>query len=335
MAAEPLISIVMPAFNEESNIARLEQELSSAVSGLPYRFEFLVVEGGSTDDTGRLLQELCERDGRWKHVRLTRNFSIEASLTAGYAHAAGDAIITLYSDLQEPPELISAFLEKWQQGYDSVYGKQVGRDGEGRLRSWIVGRAYRMIEASSEVAIPPGVADFRLISREVRDALLLCEERVRYLRGLIPWLGFRQTAVPYTRRERLAGESKATPALLAQYMANGMMSFSLRPLRLVAWLGVGMLAAAGALTLTVVALAVSGNEVSLLLGGASIAVALAGLNTLALWVVGEYVGRSYIETLRRPLYLVREVVNGKPEARRSGDQPHLGQRHDEAGPGGD
>lgn len=319
----------MPAFNEEANIGRLETELTAIVDDLPYRFEFLVVEGGSTDRTGLLVRELCERDPRWKHISLTRNFSVEASITAGYAYARGDAIIVLYSDLQEPPELIPAFLEKWQGGYDSVFGVQTGRDGERRSRSWLVRRAYRLIEASSEVPIPADVCDFRLITREVRDALLRCEERVRYLRGLIPWLGFRQTSVPYVRRPRAAGESKASPALLLQYLANGMMSFSLRPLRLIAWLGVVMLATAATTGLVAIVLALMAKELPSMLGIAGIVAGLVGLNMLALWVVGEYVGRTYVESLRRPLYLVRETINVDAQMPVSGDQSDLGQRHDE------
>jgi glycosyltransferase involved in cell wall biosynthesis len=328
---EPLVSIVMPAFNEEANIGELEQALTDAVEGLPYRFEFLVVEGGSTDRTGELLGDLCARDRRWKHIKLTRNFSVEASITAGYAYARGDAMIVLYSDLQEPPELIPVFLEKWADGYDSVYGVQKGREGEARGRSWLVHRAYRFIETSSEGRIPAGVCDFRLITREVRDALLLCEERVRYLRGLIPWLGFRQTAVPYVRRERTAGESKATMRLLLQYLANGVMGFSLRPLRLIAWTGVAMLAIAAASALVVIGLAIGGAHVPVTLGLGAIGAVFCGLILLALWVVGEYVGRSYVESLRRPLYLVREAVNvDSPPAVASRHQPDLGEGHDEA-----
>jgi dolichol-phosphate mannosyltransferase len=319
----------MPAFNEEANIGRLERELTTVIDDLPYRFEFLVVEGGSTDRTGPLLRELCERDRRWKHISLTRNFSVEASITAGYAYAGGEAIIVLYSDLQEPPELIPAFLEKWQEGYDSVFGVQTGREGERRGQSWLARRAYRLIQASSEVPIPADVCDFRLITRDVRDALLRCEERVRYLRGLIPWLGFRQASVPYVRRARAAGESKASPALLLQYLVNGVLGFSLRPLRLVAWLGVALVAAGATAGIVAIVLALMTEDLPSMLGIAGIVAGLVGLNVLALWVVGEYVGRAYVESLRRPLYLVRETINVDAPVSVSRDESDLGQRHDE------
>ncbi len=329
--SEPLVSIVMPAYNEAENIPRLEAELTEALDGLPYRFEFLVVEGGSSDGTQERLRELSARDPRWRHVELTRRFSVEASITAGYAYARGDAIVVLYSDLQEPPELIPEFLAKWQEGYDSVYGLQTGREGEGRLRSWLVRRAYRLIgSSSSDVPIPADACDFRLITSEVRDALMRCEERVRYLRGLVAWLGFRQAAVPYVRRRRLADESKASPRLLAQYFANGLFGFSLRPLHLVGWTGALLLAIGLVAGLAAAVLALSGSDVPLILGVAAIAAALVGVNTLALWLVGEYVGRAYVESLRRPLYLVRDSVHR--ELVGSGNEADVGQGDDEPRP---
>jgi polyisoprenyl-phosphate glycosyltransferase len=329
--SEPLVSIVMPAYNEAGNIPRLEAELTQVLEGLPYRFEFLVVEGGSDDGTPELLRELSARDPRWKHVELTRRFSVEASITAGYAYARGDAIVVLYSDLQEPPELIPEFLEKWQQGYDSVYGEQTAREGEGRLRSWLVRRAYRLIGASSDVPIPADACDFRLITSEVRDALMRCEERVRYLRGLVAWLGFRQAAVPYVRRRRLADESKASTRLLARYFANGLFGFSLRPLHAVGWAGGLLLAIALVAGLIAAVLGLTGSDVPLILGVTAIVAALVGVNTLALWLVGEYVGRSYVESLRRPLYLVRDSVHRELARSGAGDEADLGQGNDEPG----
>lgn len=331
MNAEQLVSIVMPAFNEERNIGRLESELDSVVAGLPHEFEFLVVEGGSTDRTGELLADLCARDRRWKHISLTRRFSVEASITAGYSYARGDAIIVLYSDLQEPPELIPEFLAKWKEGYDSVYGLQTGREGEGRLGGWLARRAYRMVGSSAEVAIPPDACDFRLITSEVRDALLTCGERLRYLRGLIPWLGFRQAAIPYVRRAREADASKASTGLRIQYLVNGLAGFSMRPLRLVAWAGAVLLALTLATLVAIVVLALSGSGVPLILGILAIALGVGAVNMLGLAVVGEYAGRAYVESQQRPLYLVREAVNvdGPPEL---GREPHVGQRHDEARP---
>src|SRR5262245_14438818 len=238
----PLISIVVPALNEEDNIPRLERELLAATDGLPYRFEFIVVDNDSVDRTGELLKEICARDPRWKYVRFSRTFDLEMSITAGYEYADGDAIIVLYSDLQEPPSVIPEFIEKWQQGYDVVYGVHTTRHGEAAFRTWSGRIGYRLISKLAEIQIPPDVCDFRLITREVRDALMQFGERLRYLRGLMAWLGFKQIGVPYERQAREAGESKASVGLLFKYLLNGIFGFSLKPLRLFAILGSVLLA---------------------------------------------------------------------------------------------
>src|SRR5277367_3058341 len=162
---KPLISIVVPARNEERNIVRLEQELLEATNGLPYRFEFIIIDNSSSDNTPALVKAICARDQRWKYIRFSRNFTVEGSIAAGYHYASGEAMIVLYSDLQEPPSMISAFLEKWREGYDVVYGVHTARHGETALFSYMVHLAYKFVNWCSEAPIPENSGDFRLISR--------------------------------------------------------------------------------------------------------------------------------------------------------------------------
>jgi glycosyltransferase involved in cell wall biosynthesis len=319
----PLVSIVIPVLNEEENIPRLREELLAAVEPLPYRYEFIVVDNDSTDRSAELVKALCAADSRWKYLKFSRNFHTEMSMTAGYHFASGDAIIVLYSDLQDPPDVIPRFLEKWREGYDVVYGVRRVRPGEPAWRNWAAKWAYRVIAWASDVPIPVDAGDFRLISRRVRDAMERYSENNRYMRGMIAWLGFRQTGVLYERRPRHAGLSKAPlwPTLI--YTLNAVTSFSLKPLRL--FLALGMI------TTMLSVLAIFGYSFLSLLGnpppGITTLIVLAflgiGLNSLGIGMLGEYLGRTYVETKRRPLYIVEEAVNlPAAEPSRAPDRAH-------------
>jgi dolichol-phosphate mannosyltransferase len=304
-----LISIVMPALNEQDNIGPLEQELAQSLDGLPYEFEFIVIDNGSTDGTEAAVKAICARDARWKYVRFSRNFGVEASITAGYKFASGEAIVVLYSDLQDPPQVIPAFLEKWREGYDVVYGVRTVRPGDAKWRNAMVKVVYGVIASLADVKIPRNAGDFRLISRRVADALESCNESNRYMRGLIAWLGFRQTGVEYQRRPRSTGESKAPLGSLIVFALNAFTSFSVKPLRFFTILGFGLVA------LSIIALPI--YVVLYVTGGAPpgittlIVLSLLGIgiNSLGIGVLGEYLGRTYAETKRRPLYVIAEAVN--------------------------
>lgn len=304
-----LISIVIPAFNEEGNIPRLEQELLAALEGLPYNFEFIVIDNGSADQTGELVKAICGRDSRWKYLRFSRNFTVEMSITAGYHYASGDAMVVLYSDLQDPPEVIPRLIERWQEGYHVVYGVRTVRPGDARWRNFAVKIAYRVIRWFSDVPIPTDAGDFRLITRQVRDELERFPEQNRYLRGLIAWLGFRQIGVSYERAPRKSGESKAPFSHLLFFVFNAITSFSLKPLRLFTLMGVIMLVVSliGAIVYAALFFAKSPPPgittiIVLLLAGI-------GLNSIGIGILGEYVGRIYVESKQRPLYVVQEAVN--------------------------
>jgi polyisoprenyl-phosphate glycosyltransferase len=311
---EALISIVIPAFNEADNIPRLERELLSAVDPLPYAFEFIVVDNGSTDHTGNLIKDICARDRRWKYLRFSRNFTVEMSITAGYHYASGDAIVVLYSDLQDPPHVIPEFIEKWREGYDVVYGVRTARPGDAAWRNAAVKVAYRLIGWFSDVPIPNDTGDFRLITRQVRDALEQCPEHNRYLRGLIAWLGFRQTGVSYAREPRTAGRSKAPFRELLLFAFNAITSFSLRPLRLFTLLGAIILVVSAIAALVYSALWLTKSPPPGITTIIVLLLAAIGLNSMGIGILGEYVGRTYAESKRRPLYVVQEAVNIAPSS---------------------
>jgi len=306
---DTLISIVIPALNEQDNIGPLEQELAESLDGLPYNFEFIVIDNGSTDGTEAAVRALCARDGRWKYVRFSRNFGVEASITAGYRLASGEAIVVLYSDLQDPPQVIPAFLKKWREGYDVVYGVRTVRTGDPKWRNGLARVGYKVVSGLAEVQIPRNAGDFRLISRRVRDALDACGEYNRYMRGLIAWLGFRQTGVEYKRRPRGAGKSKAPLESVIVFALNATTSFSVKPLRLFTLVGfiflaLSMIAVPIYVLLYLTEGAPSGITTLIVLGLLGI-----GINSLGIGVLGEYLGRTYAETKRRPLYVIAEAVN--------------------------
>ena len=308
-APRPLVSIVIPARNEEANIPILERELLDAVEDQPFEFEFLVIDNSSTDRTGELAKLLCRRDPRWRYVRFSRDFTVEMSLTAGYHYASGDAIIVLYSDLQDPPEVIPRFLQKWQEGYDVVYGVRTIRPGDPLWRNAAAGLAYRIIAWLSDVSIPTDAGDFRLITRRVRDALEECGEYNRYLRGLISWLGFRQVGVPYERRPRRGGESKAPFWHLLFFAFNAVTGFSLKPLRLFTFLGVALLALSVVAAAVYISLWAIGSPPPGITTIIVLLLSTIGLNSLGIGLLGEYVGRTYAEVKRRPLYVIDEAMN--------------------------
>ncbi|HEX8844158.1 MAG TPA: glycosyltransferase [Pyrinomonadaceae bacterium] len=309
---QTLISIVIPALNEEGNFPRLEQELLKVVELLPYAFEFIVIDNSSTDRTGELVKAVCARDPRWKYLRFSRNFTVEMSITAGYHYSSGDAIIVLYSDLQDPPQVIPQLIEKWREGYDVVYGVRTVRPGDARWRNGAVKIAYRLIKWFSDVPIPNDTGDFRLITRQVRDALERCPEQNRYMRGLIAWLGFRQVGVNYERRPRTAGKSKAPFFDLLFFTFNAITSFSLRPLRLFTLMGAIMLALSMVAAFVYALLWFTGSPPPGITTIIVLLLVAIGLNSIGIGILGEYVGRTYTEAKQRPLYVVQESVNIAP-----------------------
>jgi glycosyltransferase involved in cell wall biosynthesis len=304
-----LLSIVMPARNEQQNLPRAYEELTAVLGRLDCDYEVIVIDNDSSDDTPQVAEWLCARDLRWRYLRFSRNFQVEGSIAAGLRFARGDAALILFSDLQDPPELIPEFVNQWRAGCDVVYGVVRRRAGDPWWKALGARLLYRTVHWMADVHIPPNATDFRLLSRRAIDALNQFDERNRYVRGFSHWIGFRQCPIVYDRRPRTRGQSKAPLWLLATLSANAITSFSIRPLQLFSIAGgfalLGTLALAGLyLAMYLFGQTISGLTTVYLLLLANLALTLLGIG-----VLGEYVGRIYIETKRRPFYLVDRTIN--------------------------
>ncbi|MCG3136827.1 MAG: putative glycosyltransferase [Phycisphaerae bacterium] len=309
-AARRLISVVMPVCNEEEMLPVAYDEVTAVLSSLNYDYEVLLIDNASDDGTAALAGEICRTDTRWRYLRFSRNFGAEISLAAGLRYARGEAVITLFSDLQDPPERIPDLLAKWEEGYDQVYGVHTRRNGDPAWRNALIGLYYRFMHFCSEVHIPRNAGNFRLLSRRVVNVFNRMDERARYTRGILHWMGFKSCAVSYERRPRRAGRSKAPLLFMIPYALQAITSYSVYPLRAFQLLGgvallVAILLAMGYLAAYLFwGAQVQGFTTTYLLLLANLGVMALGFGTL-----GEYISTIFIETKRRPLWLVDNTLN--------------------------
>jgi dolichol-phosphate mannosyltransferase len=274
-------------------------------------YEIIFINDGSRDNTKAMLSELCKTDKRVKMIDFARNFGHQIAITAGMDYAAGDCMVIIDGDLQDPPELIPDMIEIWRSGFDVVYGKRKSRQGETFFKKFTAKIFYRLLGKLTDVDIPVDTGDFRLIDRKVCEALKQLPERSRYVRGLMSWVGFKQTAIEFERSERFAGETKYPLKKMLKLAMDGIMSFSYKPLRIASYLGT-FLSLASFLYLIFVLLQKLIFPESAQSGWASIiAVSLFfnGIILLMLGIIGEYIGRIYDEAKGRPLYIISELKN--------------------------
>ena len=303
-----LLSVIVPCANEEEVLLETHRQLVETLARIAdMGFEIVYVDDGSTDSTPALLRELQLSDDRVRVVRLSRNFGHQAAITAGMEHAAGDAVVVIDADLQDPPEVIAEFVTHWRSGYDVVYGVRTEREGETVFKLCTAKLFYRLVGRMSETTIPLDTGDFRLMDRRVVKALLAMPERDRFIRGMVSWLGFSQVAVSYRRAPRLAGKTKFSLFKMVRFATDGIVSFSTVPLKLASYLGfaVSGISIIGILIALYARLFGKGW----VQGWTSLVIAvlfLGGVQLVCLGIIGEYVGRTYGESKRRPLYLVRE-----------------------------
>ena len=303
----PQLTVVVPAYNESAVLVLFHQRLRKVLDGLPLDASVLYVDDGSRDDTWSIIESLATADPRTGALKLSRNFGKEAALTAGLDAVTADAAVVIDADLQDPPELIPALVEQWRAGYDVVYATRSAREGESGLKRFTAATFYRSMERLSDTAIPRDTGDFRLLSRRALDALGQLRERQRFMKGLFSWIGYRQTAVHYLREPRQAGTTKWNYWRLGQLAIEGITSFSTAPLRLATWVGLGAAGLAFVYGILVLVKALLyGDQVrgypTLML----VILFLGGIQLLALGVIGEYLGRNYAESKRRPLYFIEE-----------------------------
>jgi dolichol-phosphate mannosyltransferase len=300
-------SIVVPVFNEELVIRFTYERLTQVMQGLGEPYELIFVNDGSRDDTYRILGELAEADPSVVVLDFARNFGHQIAITAGMDYARGQAIVVIDADLQDPPELIVDMIAKWREGYDVVYAKRVERKGETWFKKVSAAMFYRTLQRMSDIEIPLDTGDFRLIDRQVADQLLAIREKSRFVRGLVSWVGFKQTAVEYVRDERLYGETKYPLKKMIKLSIDGMTSFSTKPLKITSYLGVLSSIAGFLYGLYVLYLKVFTSDT--ITGWTSVILIqlfFNGLILLMLGIMGEYVGRIHDESKGRPIYIVRK-----------------------------
>lgn len=306
----PRYSLVVPIYNEEANIPELYRRLQSVMNGLDGDAELVLVDDGSRDRSLALMRDLHYRDPRVSYLSLARNFGHQVAVTAGLNFARGQAIVVLDADLQDPPELIPEMAQLWQQGYQVVYAQRTRRYRENWLKRFLAYGFYRVLRHLADIEIPTDTGDFCLMDRRVVDLLNAMPERNRYIRGLRAWVGFRQTAIPYKRDPRFAGEVKYTLSQSLALAVNSLVSFSRVPLRLSTYLGLA--AAAIALFMALLVLYWRIFAVNSPLTGYTIITVvvffLGAVQLISIGILGEYIGRIYEEIKGRPLYTLAEVA---------------------------
>ena len=306
-ATRTLVSMVVPVYNESAVIPAFYQRASAALAELGGDYELVFVDDGSHDDSYQQLSALTSSDPHVRVVKFSRNFGHQIAITAGIDHARGDCVIVIDADLQDPPEVVRAMVDQWRQGFDVVYGVRSDRDGETAMKLMTASVFYQLLRRLTHVQIPANVGDFRLMSRRAVDELRRLREKDRFVRGLVSWIGFKQTGVTYCRDKRYAGETKYPYRKMIKFAFDGITSFSTAPLKIATWTGYAAALLAVLYLLSVFVQKLLGFTVE---GWATIMVAmlfLGSVQLICLGILGEYLGRIFNEVKPRPMYVVEEV----------------------------
>lgn len=306
------VSIVVPMYFEEKVVEECYIRLASNLKKLnDYEYEIIAVNDGSTDKTLEILEEIAKVDKNLKIISFSRNFGHQAAVTAGLKEVTGDAIVIIDADLQDPPELIPDMLQLWEQGNEVIYGKRKTRKGESHFKLFSAKMFYKALNILSDVEIPRDTGDFRLVDRKVVDTINSLPEHNKFLRGLFSWVGYKQVAYEYERKERFAGETKYPLRKMLKLASDGIVSFSNKPLKLVGALGlISIIISLITLMYAVISYIFQFGNLSA--GWTSIMVAVtffAGIQLLSIWIMAEYIGRIYDETKQRPQYIVDKKIN--------------------------
>jgi polyisoprenyl-phosphate glycosyltransferase len=323
--ADATLSVVVPLFNEADNVDELLRRIRNVIGGLtvaPAAYEVILVDDGSRDATLEKLLAAAHADPHLRVISLSRNFGHQIAATAGLDAARGDAVVLMDGDLQDPPELIDDFLAKFRDGYDVVYATRRRRRGESRFKLLTAALFYRIIRRLTNVSIPVDTGDFRLMSRRVTAALRDSRERHRFIRGLVSWVGFKQTGIEYDRAERFSGSSKYPVSKMLKFAIDGITAFSELPLRLATWFGFVVSAVAFFVALFEIGLRIfTGYNLPGYTSTIFAILFLGGVQLITIGILGEYVGRVYDEIKGRPLYLVAENVGRGLDAGVSASPP--------------
>ncbi|MBD1576223.1 MULTISPECIES: glycosyltransferase family 2 protein [Vibrio] len=302
------VSIVVPCFNESEVIDTTMDELLSVTKGIAnYKFELIFVNDGSSDDTEAKLLAHSKLHDNVRTVSFSRNFGHQQAVSAGLDVSTGDAVVLIDADLQDPPKVIEDMIVKWEQGFDVVYGTRASRDGESWFKLVTAKTFYRLLNYLSEVEIPLDTGDFRLMDRQVVDHLIAMPEKSRFIRGMVSWIGFNQTAIEYERSPRFAGESKYPLTKMIKFGLDGILSFSVKPLKLSVLMGFACSGIAMLMLLYSVYVRIMTDHWES--GWTSLFVAvlfMGGVQLISIGIVGEYIARIYNESKDRPLYIIKQ-----------------------------
>ncbi|MGV9769746.1 glycosyltransferase family 2 protein [Microbacterium sp. NPDC003461] len=316
-----LVTLLVPVYNEQEVLPHLYERVDAITQSLPaYDFELLLVDDGSSDESLRLMREFSESDERVAYVSLSRNFGKEIAMLAGLDHVRGDCVVILDADLQDPPELIPQMLSYWEEGYEDVFARRRSREGESWMKKTTSKVFYRVLERSTHIPIQRDTGDFRLLDRRCVDALTQFRESERYTKGMFDWIGFRKKEITYDREPRHAGQTKWNYRKLFNFAIDGLTSFTTAPLRWSAMLGFVISAVAFVYMIVIVVRALMG--VATVDGYPSLMAVilfLGGVQLLSLGIIGEYLGRVFMETKNRPPYFVGESRESARGSARSDD----------------
>ena len=306
------ISLVIPMYYEEQVAEECYKRVTKVLKDLKeYNYEIIFINDGSKDKTLEILENLAKTDDNVKIISFSRNFGHQAAVTAGLKYVSGDAIIIMDADLQDPPELIPDMLEYWKNGYEVIYGKRKKRDGESAFKLFTAKVFYETLNKLSDVEIPKDTGDFRLVDKKVVDVINQLPEHNKFLRGLFSWVGFKQYAYEYERKERFAGKTKYPLKKMLKLAKDGILGFSTKPLKIVGGLGIiSVLISIAILIYAILSFTYKWN--SLTPGWTSIMCTmtfLGGIILLSLWMIGEYIARIYDETKQRPEYIIDKTIN--------------------------
>lgn len=315
MSTDIRYSIVIPVYNEEAVIEQTYQRLKQVMDKTEELYELIFVDDGSRDQSAAMIKRFADQDYAVKLISFSRNFGHQVAITAGMDYASGAATVVIDADLQDPPELILEMIAQWQEGYQVVYAKRTKRKGETFFKKQTAHLFYRLLRVSTDLDIPTDTGDFRLLDRRVVEELKRLPEKNRYVRGLVSWVGFRQTAIEYVRDERLAGETKYPLKKMIKLSLDGLTSFSIKPLQLANYAGVILITFGFSYLIALFFLkvlttaAIAGWNLVI-----SLQFILTGVLLTMMGIIGEYIGRIYDEARERPLYIVSECYGmGKME----------------------
>ncbi|WP_128160059.1 glycosyltransferase family 2 protein [Vibrio chagasii] len=305
-----LLSIIVPFYNEQEVLEEFHSRLTKVLDSLPITSEIVYVDDGSKDNSLDVVSSFTSINSSISVIGLSRNFGKESAMSAGLEHCRGQAVILLDADLQDPPELIPQIIAKWREGYDVVNMQRRQRDGETWFKKFSAASFYKVMNAAAKIDVPENVGDFRLLSREVVDHINQLPERNRYMKGIFSWPGFRQATIQFNRDARFCGETKWNYLKLIGLAMDGITSFSIRPLRIATAVG-GLVALSAFIYGMVIVFKTMmfGEPITGYPSMMVVQLALGGIQLLSIGLMGEYIGRIFIETKNRPLYLIQSVVD--------------------------